>query len=256
MKLATWNVNSVKARLERLLKWLGKTRPDVLCLQELKQPDEAFPREEIAALGYHAAVHGQRTYNGVAILSRVEPANVLAGLDDDVDDPQARLIAADVSGVRVLSAYFPNGSEVGSEKFAYKLDWMRRLGDYLDRCLDASMPVVMCGDFNVAVDDSDVAHPDAWAGSVLCVPQVREALEKIRKWGFIDVFRRQHPSGGIYSWWDYRRGAFRRNDGIRLDHVFATEAIAARCTAASVDRDQRDGEKPSDHAPVIVTFAD
>jgi exodeoxyribonuclease-3 len=224
-------------------------------LQELKVTDDAFPYEPIRSAGYHAAVCGQKTYNGVAILARAEPANVERGLGDDVDDPQARLIAADVAGIRIISAYVPNGQLVGSEKYVYKLDWLRRLKEYLEQRCRPSDPLVLCGDFNVAPDDRDVANPDKWAGSVLCHQTVRDALEDVRSWGLTDVFRQHHPEGGIYSWWDYRMLGFPKNDGLRIDHVFATQSLAERCTVAEVDRDERKGQKPSDHAPVITTFA-
>ena len=254
MLIATWNVNSVRARQERLLAWLDKHRPDVLCLQELKVVEEAFPFDAVGEAGYHAAVYGQKTYNGVAILSREEPAGVRRGIDDGVDDPQARLIAAEVAGVHVINAYVPNGSQVGSEAFDYKLRWMRRLAACLGRHWSPGDAVVLCGDLNVAADDRDVAEPDEWADTVLCVPQVRRALERACRWGLVDVFRKHHPEGGVYSWWDYRMAAFPRNDGLRLDHVLATEALGRRCTRAEVDRDERKGHKPSDHAPVLAWF--
>ena len=255
MKIATWNVNSIRARLERALAWLARQQPDVVCLQELKCTDDAFPHEAVRDAGYHAAVHGQKTYNGVAILSRSEPADVEVGLSDEVDDPQARLVSAVVDGVRVLSAYVPNGSAVGSEKYAYKLDWLDRLREHLGRRFAPSDQVILCGDLNVARFDDEVASPDEWAATVLCHPTARDALERVREWGFTDLFRKHHPEGGLFSWWDYRAGAFHRNDGLRIDHIFATEPLAARCTAAEVDRDERKGAKPSDHAPLVATFA-
>jgi len=254
MKIATWNVNSIRSRLERLVRWLERTGPDVVCLQELKVTEEAFPFGPILDTGYHAAVCGQKTYNGVAILAREEPVHVDRGLGDGENDPQARLIAADVSGVRVLSAYVPNGQTVGSEKYAYKLDWLRRLHEHLKRRYAPSDSLVVCGDFNVAPDDRDVANPERWAGSVLCDQAAREALENVRRWGLADVFRQHHPAGGVYSWWDYRMLAFPKNDGLRIDHIFTTQRLAGRCTAAEIDRDERKGRKPSDHAPVIATF--
>jgi len=254
MKIATWNVNSIRSRLERLLAWLEKARPDVVCLQELKVTDDAFPAEEIREAGYYAVVHGQKTYNGVAILARAEPTGVERGLDDGVDDPQARLIAAELGGVRVVNVYVPNGQAVGSEKHAYKLAWMQRLRRYLDQRHDPAAPLVLCGDLNVAPDDADVAVPELWAGSVLCDPATRAAFESLRGWGLVDVFRQRHPEGGVYSWWDYRMLAFPKNDGLRIDHILATEPLARRCTDAMVDRDQRKGTKPSDHAPVVATF--
>jgi exodeoxyribonuclease III len=255
MKLVTWNVNSVRAREARLLAFLAREAPDVLCLQELKVTEEAFPFDVISDAGYHAAVYGQRTYNGVAILSRTPPEDVARGFDDgDDEDPQARLVWATVEGVRVCAAYFPNGQSVGSDKWAYKLAWMQRLRRALDR-LDAAAPFVLAGDFNVAPDERDVAFPEFWRGSVLFHPEARAALEGVRAWGLEDAVRRVVGDvQGPYSWWDYRALAFPKGDGLRIDHVFATPALAARATAARVDRDERKGEAPSDHAPVIVEF--
>ena len=255
MKLATWNVNSIRARLERLLAWLEKASPDVLCVQELKGTEDAFPFEPLREAGYHAVVFGQKTYNGVAILSRSDPQDVRRGMNDAADDPQARLISAIVQGVRVICAYFPNGGEVGSDKWDYKLEWMERLAKHLAAAADPSDRLILCGDFNVAIDDLDAADPGRWAGTVLCHPDARRRLESIANWGFTDVFRAHHPGGGVYSWWDYRRLAFPRNDGLRIDHIYATEPLASRCTAAEVGRDERKGAKPSDHAPVVATFA-
>jgi len=254
VKLATWNVNSVRSRLDRLLAWLAARAPDVLCLQEIKCTEEQFPYDALRAAGYHAAVAGQKTYNGVAILAHQEPEEIQRSLGDGEENEPARLISAEVAGVRVLNAYVPNGQVVGSEAYAYKLAWLARLGAKLRRDFDPSQPLVLCGDFNVAVDDRDVAHPDAWADSVLCVPDVRDALGAIRAWGLTDVVRKHHPEGGVYSWWDYRRLAFPRNDGMRLDHIYATETLAGNCTSAEVDRQERKGEKPSDHAPVVAIF--
>ena len=254
MKIATWNVNSVKARHERVLAWLARTEVDVLCLQELKVTDDVFDYDAFREIGYHAVVHGQKTYNGVAILCQDLPSRVAVGLGDDVDDPQARLVAATVAGVRVISAYFPNGQSVGSDKWAYKLAWMDRLARYLARKADASARLALCGDFNVALDDADAAHPDDWADSVLCHPDARSALARLRDWGLVDVFRKHHPQGGVYSWWDYRRLGFQRNDGLRLDHIYATASLAACSRGATVDRDERKGVKPSDHAPLIAEF--
>ncbi len=255
MKIATWNVNSIRARLERALAWLERHEPDVLCLQELKVTDDAFPADVFERAGYRSAVHGQKTYNGVAILTRSEPSDVTCGLDDGADDPQARLIAVEVDGAHVISIYVPNGKEVGSDKYAYKLEWMRRFRSYLDGRFSPSDPLIVCGDTNVAIDDADVANPDQWAESVLCHVDVRKGLAGIMDWGLADVFRQHHPDGGVYSWWDYRRLAFPKNDGLRIDHILATKSLAAKCTSAEIDRDERKGSKPSDHAPVIAEFA-
>lgn len=254
MKIATWNVNSVRARLERLLAWLQRTQPDIVCLQELKAKEDAFPYEAIRQAGYHATVYGQRTFNGVAILSRVEPQDVRRGMGDDADDSQARFLSARVGEIQVLSAYVPNGQVVGSPQYAYKLDWLRRLRAFLEKPFTAETPLVLCGDFNVARDELDVANPAAWEDSVLFHPTSRVALEKLLSWGLVDVHRQQHPEGGLYSWWDYRMLAFPKNDGLRLDYVFATQPLACRCTSAEIDRHERKGEKPSDHVPVIALF--
>ncbi|MBN1347448.1 MAG: exodeoxyribonuclease III [Phycisphaerae bacterium] len=254
MKIATWNLNSIRARLERLLAWLRQHDPDVLCLQELKVADQAFPHETIREAGYHAAVFGQKTYNGVAILSRTEPQDVERGIDDGVNDPQARFLSARVGDVRVVSIYVPNGQEVGSDKYAYKLDWLRRFRAYLDRRFSPSDALIVCGDTNVAVDEKDAANPDQWADSVLCHADARAALRDVLDWGLVDVLRRHHPEGGLYSWWDYRMLAFPKNNGLRIDHILATPPLANRCTSAEIDRDERKGAKPSDHAPTIAEF--
>lgn len=255
MLLATWNLNSIRVREARLLAWLERHRPDLLCLQELKVPERDFPSAAIEALGYHRAVLGQPGYNGVAILSRAPIDEVRLGMDDGVEDPQARLIAARVGGVWVLSAYFPNGGELGSEKWDFKLAWMGRLRAHLDRHYDPAAPLALCGDFNVAPEDRDVARPADWAESVLCHPDARAALEAIRGWGLVDVFRKHRPEAGLYSWWDYRNQAFPRDDGLRIDHIFASPALAACSQAAAIDRGEREGAQPSDHVPVSAAFA-
>jgi len=256
MILATWNVNSVRSRLERLTAWLDKHQPDVLCLQELKATDDAFPLEPLAKAGYHAAVFGQKTYNGVAILCRAEPRDVRRGLDDGQDDPQARLISARLGKIVVLCAYVPNGGQVGSDAFQYKLTWLKRLRTHLETHYCPDEPLALCGDTNVAIDDLDVDRPDEWAGTVLCHRAVRAGLQDVIAWGLTDVFRAKHPEGHIYSFWDYRNLDFPLNNGLRLDHILATSALAAQCRSARIDRDERKGPKPSDHAPVIAVFAD
>ncbi len=256
MRIATWNVNSVKARERRVVTWLREHRPDALCLQELKTPDDKYPADAIRAAGFESAVYGQKAFNGVALISPHEIGDVRKGLGND--DPQARLIGATVRGVTVYSAYFPNGRTVGSEAYAYKLSWMARLLEVLEERHDPGDPVALTGDFNVAPDDLDANDPERWAPSVLCHADVREALERIRDWGFVDVVRKHNPEGHLYSWWDYRRLAFPRNDGLRIDHVFATRCVADASTGAWVDRNQRKGKKtdiPSDHAPVVADFS-
>ncbi len=252
MKIATWNVNSIRARLPRLVDWLGRAGPDVVCLQELKVAEDEFPFFEIEALGYRAVVLGQRTYNGVGILARQEPTDVRLGLLDGVADDQSRLIAATIGGVRVLSAYFPNGQSVGSDKWAYKLDWIRRLRAHLVATYRAEEPLALCGDFNVAPEDRDVARPEEWGGSVLCHPDARSALADLASWGLVDAIRLHHEGPGPYSWWDYRMLAFPKGNGLRIDHVYVTRPVAARCRGSWVDRNERKGKLPSDHVPVIV----
>jgi len=255
MRIATWNVNSVRAREARLLAWLAAQQPELLCLQELKAPDEDFPREAVEALGYQAAVYGQPTYNGVAILSRAPLAQVEKGFRDGDEEAQARVISARAGALRVVCAYFPNGGEVGSDKFAYKLRWMERMRGYLERTLEKGESAVLCGDFNVAPDDRDVARPEEWKESVLCHPEARAALARIAELGFVDTFRKHHSDAGHYSWWDYRMLGFPKNNGLRIDHILATEPVAARCSGAEIDRNERKGKQPSDHAPVIATFS-
>jgi exodeoxyribonuclease-3 len=254
MKLATWNVNSVRARLERLLAWLDRHQPDVLCLQEIKCQDEQFPYDEIVRAGYHAAIYGQKTYNGVAILSRSKPADVRRGYDDDADNAFARLISADVGGTRVICVYVPNGSDMQSESYSYKLAWLTRLREMLERDFTPTQPLVICGDSNVIRYDDDAADMAAWTGTGLGCEEVRAGLQNVIDWGLTDVFREKHPEGGIFSWWDYRQLGFQRNHGLRLDHILTTAGLAGRCTSAEIDREERKGPKTSDHAPVIAEF--
>jgi exodeoxyribonuclease-3 len=252
MKLATWNVNSIRAREERLVRWLEAGRPDVVCLQELKVTQDVFPFGRLQELGYHAVVNAQRTYNGVCILAREEPRDATRGFEDEGDDDQARFVSARVGPLRVASAYVPNGASVGSEKWSYKLEWLRRLRRWLDRHVGKGDLFAVCGDFNVAPESRDVCDPQAWEPSVLFHPEARTALSGVLEWGLVDAFRLHHQAPGFYSWWDYRMLAFPKNQGLRIDHVFLSEPLAARCTAALIDRNERKGKLPSDHAPVIV----
>lgn len=251
---ATWNCNSIRPRLQRLEAFLGRHKPDVLCLQEIKTTHDQFPFIAIQAAGYKAVIAGQKTYHGVAILARSEPTDVVIGLCDEVDDDQARVIAATVDGVRVMSVYFPNGQAVGSAAWDYKIEWIRRLGRCLQRTARPDQPLLLCGDFNIAVDELDVEFPHQWDNTVLFHPQARAELARLRDWGLVDVFRQKHPEGKIYTWWDYRQLSFALNDGLRLDHIWATAPLAQRCTEAEVDRSERKGPKPSDHAPVVARF--
>lgn len=260
MKLATWNVNSIRARLDRVLAWVADAQPDVLCLQETKVEDAAFPYAAFEQAGYHVAHHGQKTYNGVAIVSKTPLLDVRSGLDDDEDDPQARLIAATIESpsgsdpVRVLSAYVPNGSEVGSPKFIYKLRWLTRLRRHLDQHYAPTMNLALCGDYNVAPEARDVYDPIGWEGTTLYCPEVREALTEVARFGLGDVYRLHDPEPGRYSWWDYRMLAFPKNLGLRIDHIYATTPLLERSRHASIDREARKGKQPSDHAPVIAIF--
>jgi exodeoxyribonuclease-3 len=254
LKIATWNVNSVKARKERLLAWLTRHSPDVLCLQELKAENAAFPLAEVNAAGYQALLHGQKTYNGVAILAKADLVDARFGLDDDHPDPHARLVEASVAGIRIVCVYVPNGGELQSDKWQYKLSWLERLLDHLERRYSTQTPLLLCGDLNIAPDDKDVARPEEWRNTVLCAPAVREAFQRLTAWGLHDVLRAHHPDGGVYSYWDYRMLGFQKNNGLRIDHILATAPLARLCSAASVDREERKGKLPSDHAPVIATF--
>jgi exodeoxyribonuclease-3 len=254
MIVATWNVNSIRAREPRLLEWLALRAPDVVCLQELKVTDEDFPAEQLEKAGYHAAAFGQKTYNGVAILSRTKPKDVRRGFGDDRLDEQARLIAATVRGIRIVSAYVPNGDIVGSEKYNYKREWLAGLRGYLQEHQLAEEKLLLCGDLNIAPAEIDVAEPHLWGNSVLFHPEMRNEFQQLLDSGLIDVFRRHHPGALEYSWWDYQRLAFPRNHGLRIDHILATSPAAERCDAAWIDRDARKGKKPSDHAPVLAEF--
>ena len=254
MKLVTWNINSIRMRLERLLGWIDRNEPDLLCLQETKVPDDLFPRAPLEERGYQVALHGQKGYNGVAILSRLPLEAVRCGMDDGEEDGQARLIAADVAGMRLVCAYVPNGQAPGTEKYAHKLRWMERLRAHLAPAIQKRpvAPLVLCGDFNVAPEDRDVHDPAAWEGKIHCSEPERAALRAIAALGLDDAFRAVRPEPGLYSWWDYRMLAFPKGRGLRIDHVLATAPVMARVTSAHIDRDERKGKQPSDHAPVVV----
>lgn len=253
MKIATWNVNSVKARLTRLQAFLEREQPDALCLQELKCETDKFPWDAVREAGYEAAALGQKTYNGVAILAKSPLTDVREGFGDVSSDTQARCLSTMVAGVRVVNVYVPNGQEVGAEKYIYKLQWFERLF----KSFSAYSPderLVLCGDFNVAPEDRDVYDPESWRGKILCSDPERAALAKICQWGLTDTFRKHHTKPGLYSWWDYRAGGFPRNLGLRIDFILATASLAEVCVASRIDRDERKGELPSDHAPVISEF--
>ena len=258
MRLATWNVNSLKVRLPQLLEWLAAKQPDVVCLQETKLEDANFPRAEIEAAGYQVAFSGQKTYNGVALLARGELADVVSG-NPHFGDPQKRLIAATVGGVRVICAYVPNGQAVGSDKYDYKLAWLAALDKWLTEQLAAYPQLALAGDFNIAPDDRDVHDPAAWAGQILCSDAERSAFQRLQALGLHDSFRLFEQPEKTFSWWDYRMLGFRRNQGLRIDHILLSAPLRARCTASGIDREMRKRERPSDHAdhaPVIAELAD
>lgn len=257
MRIATWNVNSVRARHDRLLRFLRARQPDVLCLQELKVTDENFPTLEVSGLGYRWATHGQPTYNGVAILSRKPLEDVQAGFQDGDDDPQARFIAATIDGVRVVSLYVPNGQSVTSDKYPYKKRWLDRLFAWLDKHHTPGDALVLAGDYNIAPDNRDVSRPDKWEGSVLFNPEMRAVYQRLVDWGFTDLWRSHHPESEELSWWDYRGAAFERNQGMRIDFLMATKSVAEKSVASFMDRDERvevEGYKPSDHVPVVASI--
>jgi len=253
MKLATWNVNSLAVRLPQVLDWLTLHQPDVLCLQETKLADDKFPNARLEEAGYHVRWFGQKTYNGVALLSRNEATDVTRNIPV-LDDAQARVIAASVDGVRVIGAYVPNGQSPDSDKFAYKLRWLDALRDWLEGELRAHPQLVLMGDFNIAPEDRDVHDPLAWAGHVLCTDDERQRFRALLGLGLADAFRLFEQPPKSYTWWDYRMLAFRRNQGLRIDHVLVSPALVPRVTACEIDKAPRSNERPSDHTPVIVTL--
>lgn len=255
MKIATWNVNSLKVRLPHLRLWLAEAGPDVVALQETKTEDANFPADEIAAMGYRAVFSGQKTYNGVAILAREPPRDIVTDIPG-LDDPQRRILVATVGDVRVANLYVVNGQEVGSEKFAYKLDWLAKVRAFLADEIRKHPNLVVLGDFNIAPDDRDVHDPAAWHEQILCSTSERKALRSMLELGLHDSFRLFERDGGHFSWWDYRQAAFRRNLGLRIDLILASEALRVRCRASTIDRTPRTWERPSDHAPAILELAD
>jgi exodeoxyribonuclease-3 len=254
MKLATWNINSLKVRLPQVVEWLKVNQPDVLCLQETKLQDEFFPVDDIAQAGYRSIFTGQKTYNGVALLGKETGEDVCMTLPG-LEDPQKRLIAATYGNVRTICIYVPNGEHVDSEKYTYKLNWLAALNRFLREELARYRKVVLLGDFNIAPEDRDVYDPEAWKGEVLCSEPEREAFRGLLDIGFVDSFRLFEQPEKIYTWWDYRMMAFRRNRGLRIDHILLSREIADSCTACWVDKTPRKLERPSDHAPVSVELA-
>lgn len=255
MKLASWNVNSLKVRLPQVLQWLETEQPDVLGLQETKLTDDNVPTGAIREAGYHVVHSGQKTYNGVAVLAKSEPRDVVTDLPG-LDDPQRRVLAVTVDNLRFINLYVPNGSEVGSEKYAYKLEWLDKLYTWLADEVAAHERLVVVGDFNIAPADADVHDPEEWRCKVLFSEPEHAALARINALGLSDTFRLFPQEEGVFSWWDYRMNNFRRNRGLRIDLILASPAMQAACTASRVDIEPRRWERPSDHAPVVATFGE
>lgn len=256
MRIATWNINGVKARIEGLLTWLRETSPDAVCLQEIKSVDEGFPAAEIEALGYSVAVHGQKGFNGVALLAKAGLEDVQRGLPGDVDDVQSRYIEAIIRGnhgvVRIGGLYLPNGNPIGTEKFDYKLRWMRRLIAHAQTRLAHEEPFVLMGDYNVIPEALDAKRPNAWLGDALAQPESRGLYAELTHLGLTDAIRACHPGGGVYTFWDYQAGSFQKDDGIRIDHLLLSPQAADKLQTAGIDRFTRAWEKPSDHVPAWV----
>ena len=254
MKLAAWNVNSLKVRLPHVLDWLQKEAPDVVCLQETKLEDHNFPADALAAAGYKTAFSGQKTYNGVALLARAEINDVVCG-NPHFDDAQKRLIAGTVNGVRVISAYVPNGQAVDSDKYHYKLKWLQALAVWLREEQERTPQLAVCGDFNIAPADADVHDPKAWQGQILVSEAERDAFRRLLDCGLQDSFRLFEQPEKSFSWWDYRMLGFQRNQGLRIDHILLSNTLAENCSAAGIDKAPRRLERPSDHAPVWATIS-
>lgn len=259
MRIATWNVNSIRQRLDHLTAWLAERKPDIVCLQETKCVDDAFPRQAFEPLGYNLAVHGQKTFNGVAILSRFKFDEVTLGLPGDDTDDHARFIEATVStrsgALRVASIYLPNGNPPNTDKYSYKLKWMERLSHYAHERLQLEEPLILAGDYNVIPTPSDVHNPAAWANDALFLPQTREKFQALANLGLTDALRATSDEKGLYTFWDYQAGAWQKNWGIRIDHMMLSPQAADRLTGAGIDKHVRSWEKPSDHVPVYVDLA-
>jgi len=254
MKIATWNVNSLNVRLPHVLEWLSAHEPDALVLQEIKQVTEAFPTDAFATAGYKSAASGQKTYNGVATICREEPLDPVTDFPG-FEDPQRRVLATTINGVRIIDLYVPNGQAVGTEKYEYKLSWLEALRGFLKSELENHPNLIVLGDFNIAPEDRDVYDPDKWGDAVLCSPPERQALGELLKLGLHDVFRQFDQAEKSFSWWDYRAAGFRRNAGLRIDLILASSALAEACQASYIDREPRTWERPSDQTPVVAEFA-
>lgn len=254
MRIVSWNINSLRRRQDQLLSWLAESKPDVVCLQETKCTDAQFPELALRAAGYHAAFHGQKSYNGVAILSRDPIQNIRVSLCDEEDDQHARVIAATIGSVRVYSVYAPNGQAVGSPAYEYKLKWYARLEKCLREQENLERPLAVCGDFNVAPKDEDIYDPELWRGAIMCSEGERGVFEQLCRAGLTDTLRMHHLESDLFSWWDYRMLAFPKNRGLRIDAILVSKSLAAHCTGAGIEREMRKGSEPSDHAPVWAEF--
>ena len=256
MKIATWNVNSINVRLEHVLQWLAATKIDILCLQETKCVDDNFPGQQIEEAGYNAAFTGEKSYNGVAILSKREIENVQKNMPDDTDKSPKRFIAADIDGVHIVNTYIPNGTKLWSDKFDFKLDWLQRLRRYFDDHCNVDTDVLLCGDFNVAPHEIDVWNVERWEGKLhFSIPE-KAAMYHVMQWGFQDAYRKKNPDRQEYSWWDFRTNAFPKDEGLRIDHIWTSPSLTEKCTDSWIDKEPRGWERPSDHAPVVAEFGD
>ena len=256
MKITTWNVNGIRARLTHVIDFLRDCEPDVLCLQETKVEDALFPLEALEDEGYDVSFFGQKGYNGVAILANQDLEGLRLGMPGDDDEAERRVIGATINGIRVLDLYVPNGQDIGTDKYEFKLDWLRRLRAFLDADHAADQPLVVVGDFNVTLDDRDMHDPDWWRGRILCSDKERQAMRRVMAFGLDDALRQHHDEGGIYTWWHYRTAAAFVDDGLRIDYVLTTPPLSARCLQVIVHKDLRLAKSPSDHVPVTAIFAD
>jgi exodeoxyribonuclease-3 len=259
MRIATWNINGVKARLDNLLHWLKDSKPDIACLQEIKSVDQQFPRLEIEALGYHVETHGQKGFNGVAVFSRTSPEEINARLPGDGNDEQARFLETvfSVEGkiLRVVSLYLPNGNPIGTGKFDYKLSWMKRLEKWAEERLALEEPLILAGDYNVIPEERDCHDPKAWEGDALFQPETRRAYRRLLNQGFTDAFRAVSDEDDAYTFWDYQGGAWQKNNGIRIDHMLLSPEAANMLRTVTIEKHARGWEKPSDHVPVVVELS-
>jgi exodeoxyribonuclease-3 len=256
VKIATWNINSINSRIEHVVDWCNKNQPDVLCLQETKCVDEKFPHGRFNAIGYeHFSFLGEKAYNGVAIISKESLSDIQKNFPYDAATAPKRLIAATIKNIHIVNAYVPHGTALGSDKFTYKLEWLARLRKYLDKKFKTPQNVILCGDLNIAPHELDVWKPSLWKDKIHFTKAERDALQDLKKWGFVDVFRQINDDVKEYSWWDYFHHSFEKDRGLRIDHIWASPPLAERCTDCWIDKAPRELDKPSDHAPVVAHFA-